>query len=110
MRRGAIITVIAPGDYGKPRPAVVIQADTLTEAGAGSIVLCLLSTHLVDAPAFRITVEPTATNGLEETSQIMVDKIVTVPRARLGRQIGQLDDETLLRLNRTLAFVIGLGQ
>ncbi len=110
MRRGAIVTVIAPGDYGKPRPAVVIQADALTEAGAGSIVVSLLSTHLVDAPAFRITVEPSPTNGLEQPSQIMADKLLTVPRARLGRVIGRLDDETLLRLNRTLAFVVGLGQ
>ncbi len=110
MRRGDIVTVVAPGDFGKPRPAVVVQADALTEAGAGSIVLCLMSSHLVEAPAFRLTVEPDGGNGLQQPSQVMVDKILTVSRARVGAVIGRLDDETLLRLNRTLAFVVGLGQ
>jgi mRNA interferase MazF len=64
----------------------------------------------VDAPAFRITVEPDAGNGLRERSQIMVDKILAVPRTRIGSVIGRLDDETLLRLNRTLAFVLGLAE
>lgn len=110
MRRGAIVTVIAPGDYGKPRPAVVVQADALTAAGLSSILLCLISSHLEDAPAFRITVEPQPGNGLTHRSQIMVDKLLTVPRNRLGSVIGKLDDETMVRLNRTLALVIGLGQ
>jgi mRNA interferase MazF len=110
MRRGDVVTVVAPGDFGKPRSAVIVQTDALTAAGAPSMVLCLISSHLVDAPAFRISVEPSAGNGLQQTSQIMVDKLVTVPRARVGKVIGHLDDETMLRLNRTLAFVIGLGQ
>lgn len=110
MRRGDIVTVAAPGDYGKPRPAVVVQADALTTAGARSVVLCLISSEVVDAPAFRITVKAAKGNGLERVSQIMVDKILTVPVLRVGKVIGQLDDETMLRLNRTLAFVIGLGQ
>ncbi len=110
MRRGDIVTVAAPGDYGKPRPAVVIQADVLIAAGVQSVVVCLISGHLVEAPAFRIALEITKGNGLEQASQIMVDKILTVPVQRIGKVIGQLDDETLLRLNRTLAFVVGLGQ
>jgi mRNA interferase MazF len=110
MRRGDIVTVAAPGDFGKPRPAVVVQADVLTEAGAGSMILCLMSSQLVEAPAFRLTIEPDFGNNLQQPSQIMVDKILTVPRTRVGGVIGRLDDETLLRLNRTLAFVVGLGQ
>ncbi len=110
MRRGDVVTVVAPGDFGKPRPAIVVQTDMLTAAAATSVVLCLISSHLVEAPAFRISVEPNADNGLQQTSQIMVDKLLTVPRARIGKVIGHLDDETMLRLNRTLAFVIGLGQ
>lgn len=110
MKRGDIVSVIAPGDYGKPRPAVVIQADALTAGGLASLVLCLMTTHLADAPAFRIPVEPCEKNGLRCSSQIMVDKILTVPRERVGSAIGHLDDETLLRLNRTLAFVVGLAQ
>lgn len=110
MRRGDIVTVSAPGDFGKPRPAVVVQADALTKAGLGSVVLCLISSHWVEAPTFRIGVEPSKANGLVQRSQIMADKLLTVPSARVGEVIGSLDDETLFRLNRTLAFVIGLGQ
>lgn len=110
MQRGDIVTVAAPGDYGKPRPAVIVQADILTEADFPSVVICLISSHPVTAAAIRIPVEATPETGLRQRSQIMVDKIVTVPRARVGLVIGRLDDETLLRLNRTLAFVVGLGQ
>lgn len=110
MRRGDIVTVAAPGDYGKPRPAVIVQADALTGGDLSSVVLCLISSQPVDAPAFRITIEPDAGNGLRERSQIMVDKILAVPRTRIGSVVGRLDDETLLRLNRTLAFVVGLAE
>ena len=110
MRRGDIVTVIAPGDYGKPRPAVVVQSDTLTGGNLGSVVLCLISSHAEDVPAFRILLEPGLGKGLLQRSQIMVDKILTVPRARVGSAVGRLDDETLLRLNRTLAFVVGLAE
>lgn len=110
MQRGDIVTVAAPGDYGKPRPAVVIQGDALIAAGVRSVVLCLISSQVFDTPAFRIPVEATKGNGLVQASQIMVEKIITVPVARVGKVIGQFDDETLLRLNRTLAFVVGLGQ
>jgi mRNA interferase MazF len=87
-----------------------VQADTLTGGDLSSVVLCLISSQPVNAPAFRITVEPDAGNGLRERSQIMVDKILAVPRTRIGSVIGRLDDETLLRLNRTLAFVLGLAE
>ena len=110
MRRGDMVTVAAPGDSGKPRPTVVVQADALTKGYLSSVVLCLVSSAPVSAPAFRITLEPDAENGLRERSQIMVDKILTVPRSRVGATIGRLDDETLLRLNRTLAFVVGLAE
>lgn len=110
MKRGDIVTVIAPGDYGKPRPAVVIQADALSEANLGSVVLCLVTSHLVDAPALRVPLDASPATGLTQTSQIMTDKIVAVARSRIGKAIGRIDDETILRLNRTLAFVIGLGQ
>ena len=110
MRRGDIVTVAAPGDYGEPRPAVGVQTDVLTAGDLSSIVLCLISSHPADAPAFRIPLEPDPGNGLLQDSQIMVDKILTVPRSRVGPVIGRLDDETLLRLNRTLAFVVGLGE
>jgi mRNA interferase MazF len=108
MNRGDIVTVVASRDYGKPRPAVVVQADVL--APLSSVVICLITSHQTDAGAIRIPLEPGPGTGLRQSSQIMVDKIVMVPRARLGAVIGRLDDETMLRLNRTLAFVMGLGQ
>ncbi len=109
MRRGDIVVVAAPGDYGKPRPAVVVQADALTESGIGSVILCLLSSTLVEAPLIRLTVEPTPENGLRQSSQIMVDKLLAVSHERITEVIGPIDDEQLLRLNRTLAFVVGIG-
>lgn len=108
MRRGDVVAVVAAGDFGKSRPAVIVQTDAL--ARAGSVIVCLFTSHLVDAPTIRIQVAPDQSNGLEQPSQIMADKVVTVARSRIGKVIGRLDDETLLRLNRTLAFVIGLGQ
>lgn len=109
MRRGDIVLVTAPGDYGKRRPAVVIQSDLLNETHA-SVVVCLVTSTLIDAPLFRLSVEASAGNGLRQASQIMVDKIATLRRERLSEPIGSLDDETLLRLGRSLALVIGLGQ
>lgn len=108
MKRGDIVIVVAPGDFGKPRPAVVVQSDLFNETHS-SIVVCLLTTDVVDAPLFRVTVEPTRENGLRERSQIMVDKIVALRRDRIDRRAGALDAGTLLRVNRFLAFWLGLG-
>ena len=108
MKRGDIVIVVAPGDFGKPRPAVVVQSDLFNDTHS-SIVVCLLTTDVVDAPLFRVTVEPTRENGLRERSQIMVDKIVALRRDRIDRRAGALDAGTLLRVNRFLAFWLGLG-
>lgn len=108
MKRGDIVLVTAPGDYGKRRPAVVIQSDLFNDTHA-SIVVCLISSALVDAPLFRLTIAPSADNGLKEPSQIMVDKMVALWRERLSEPLGRLDDEMMLRLGRSLALFIGLG-
>lgn len=107
MKRGDIVIVCMSGDYGKIRPAVVIQHDqaNLTHA---SVVVCPFSSHVVDAPLFRITVEPTPQNGLETRSQIMVDKISAVKRDRIRDVVGRLDDATMVQINRTLALWLGL--
>lgn len=107
MRRGDIVAVAAPGDYGKPRPALVIQSDLFDVHP--SVTLCLITSTLRDAPIFRITVDPSAANGLQRVSQIQVDKALTVARERIGGVIGRLDDATLLKVNRSLAVFIGIA-
>ncbi len=108
MRRGDVIVVAAPGDFGKPRPAVIVQSDLFNPTHA-SIAVCLLTSDIADAPLFRLTVEPSPENGLRSRSDIMVDKIVALRRDRLGEPIGHLDRETMLRLDRSLALFLGLG-
>jgi len=103
-----MVTVAAAGDYGKPRPAVIIQTDAFPETHA-SVVVCQMTSELVDAPDFRVTIEPSETNGLRARSQVMADKPVTIRRERVGQTIGCLGAEDVRRLNIALAFVIGLA-
>jgi mRNA interferase MazF len=108
MRRGDVVTVSARGDYGKPRPAVIVQTDAFPDNHA-SVVICQMTSELFDAPDFRVTIDPTAANGLRVRSQVMADKPVTVRRERVGHAIGRLGGEDIGRLNVALAFVMGLA-
>ena len=108
MRRGDVVTVAAAGDYGKPRPAVIVQTDAFPESHA-SVVVCQLTSDLVNAPDFRVNIDPTPENGLRLTSQVMADKPVTIGRERIGRKIGSLDSRDMARLGVALAFVLGLA-
>ena len=108
MRRGDLVTVAAAGDYGKPRPAVIVQTDAFPESNA-SVVVCQLTSDLVDAPDFRVTIEPKPENGLRLKSQVMADKPVTMRRERIGQKIGQLDSPDMVRLGLALSFVLGLS-
>jgi mRNA interferase MazF len=108
VKRGDVVTVVAAGDYGKPRPAVIVQTDALPAAHA-SVIVCQMTSDIADAVDFRITVEPTQGNGLRSRSQVMADKPVTIRRARVGNRIGTLDVKDLARLNVALAFVMGLA-
>jgi mRNA interferase MazF len=108
MRRGDVVTVAVPGDYGKPRPAVIVQTDALPD-GHPSVVICQMTSRLVDVTDFRVTIDPTAENGLRTPSQLMADKPVTVRRERIGQRIGQLGGDDIARLNAALAFVMGLA-
>jgi mRNA interferase MazF len=107
LRRGDLVIVAAPGDYGKPRPAVVVQSNAIPESHA-SIVICPMTSELAEAD-FRITVEPGPEIGLRVRSQIMADKSVTIRRERIGRQIGRLGAAEVSRLNVALALVMGLA-
>ncbi|MGD9878752.1 MAG: type II toxin-antitoxin system PemK/MazF family toxin [Reyranella sp.] len=102
LNRGDVVTVALPGNFGKPRPAVIVQSDTFNASHPTISVLPITST-ILPAPLVRITVEPTAANGLRNVSQIMTDKVVSVRRERLGARIGILDRETMARIGRSLA-------
>ncbi|MFE0756951.1 type II toxin-antitoxin system PemK/MazF family toxin [Inquilinus sp. NPDC058860] len=108
MRRGDVVTVAASSDYGKPRPAVIVQSDAFPPEHA-SVIVCQMTSDIADAPDFRITIEPGSENGLRVRSQIMADKPVTVRRERIGRKIGQLSPADIARLNVAIAFVMGLA-
>lgn len=106
MRRGDLVTVAVSGDVGKPRPALVIQSDLFDETG--TVTVLLVTSTLVEAPLIRLTVEASPQNGLQKTSQIMIDKAMSKKRDRLGPVIGHLEDETLLAVTRSLAVFLGL--
>lgn len=108
MRRGDVVIVAAAGDYGKPRPAVIVQTDAFPDNHA-SVIVCQMTSDLVDASDFRVTIEPRADNGLREMSQIMADKPVTVRRERIGQVVGRLTQAELITLDAALAFVMGLA-
>jgi mRNA interferase MazF len=107
VKRGDLVVVSAPGHYGKPRPAVVIQSDRLK--ATDSVLVALLTTALADAPLYRLQIEPSDANGLKAPSQVMVDKILAMPREKCGPVIGRIDQSTLITLNAMLAVVIGLA-
>ena len=102
MKRGDVVLVPAPGDFGKPRPAVVVQCDQLN-ATHSSVLVCLMTSHLLDAPFYRLTADATEETGLRLPSQIMADRILALRRERIGRTIGHLGPATLQRLNRSLS-------
>ncbi len=104
-QRGDLVTVSLPGDYGKPRPALVVQSDLLTELEG--VVLCPVTSDLRNA-AFRVTVEPSPANGLRTLSQVMVDKLSTLPRTKISEPFGRLDDERMKAVDRALLLVVGV--
>lgn len=106
MRRGDLVTVALAGDFGKPRPALVIQSDLFD---TDTLTVLLLSSTIVDTPLIRITVQPTPRNTLNSPSQIMIDKAMTLKREKIGRVFGSIEDETLVAVNRSLAVFFGLA-
>ncbi len=107
IRRGDIITVAASGDYGKPRPAIVIQSDWLDETD--SVLVCLITTTHRETPLYRLDVPNDPTTGLREASQIMIEKVMAVRRVKCGPPIGRIDAPTLATLGRMLALMIGVA-
>ena len=109
MRRGDIVTVAAPGDYGKPRPAVVVQGDAINEQRPQSTIVALMTSTLRDVPLLRLTVEPRPENGLRKISQVQIHRLVTVRTEKVSEPIGRLGDQEMVELNRLLAMAIGLA-
>lgn len=108
MNRGEVWTVAGGPDYaGKPRPAVIVQDDRFELTA--SVTVCAFTSDATEAPLFRLPVRPSATNGLRAESRLMIDKIMTVPRARVGMRVGRLSDMDLLRLNRAIVVFLGIG-
>jgi mRNA interferase MazF len=108
LRRGEVWTVAGGKDHaGKPRPVVILQDDRFDLTG--SITVCAFTTDPTDAPLFRLPIEPNDANGLHATSRLMVDKITTVPKAKIGMRLGRLADDDLVRLNRAIIVFLGIG-
>ncbi len=108
MKRGEIWTVSGGQEYaGKPRPAVIVQDDNFD--ATASVTICAFTTDATEAPIFRLLVEPTEENGLRAESRLMVDKLITVPKAKIGSRMGRLADSDLLRLNRAVVVFLGLA-
>jgi len=108
VARGEIWTAAGGTDYaGKPRPVVIVQDDRFD--ATSSITICAFTSDPTDAPLFRLVIEPSEANGLETTSRVMVDKLTTVSKAKLGRRIGRLADDDMVRLNRALMIFLGLA-
>ena len=108
MRRGEIWTVSGGKDYaGKPRPVVIVQDDRFD--AINSVTVCAFTTDPTDAPIIRLPIEPSRSNGLRAPSRLMVDKITTVPKSKVGTRIGRLRDADLLRLNQAMIVFLGLA-
>lgn len=108
MRRGELWTAAAGSGYaGKPRPVVIVQDDRFD--ATASVTVCAFTTDPTEAPLFRLRVEPDELNGLREPSSLMVDKLTTVPRSKLGTHVGRLSDEEMVRLGRAVLVFLGLA-
>lgn len=108
LKRGEIWTAAGGPDYaGKPRPVLIVQDDAF--AGTGSITICLFTSDPTDAPMLRLPIAPDPANGLAQPSRIMIDKLTTVPRERLGKRLGVLARDDLVRFNLALLVFLGLA-
>lgn len=108
MTRGEIYTAAARGAYtGKPRPVVILQDDRFD--ATTSITVCPFTTNPVESPLLRLWVDPSEENGLDQPSQLMIDKLTTVARTSLGERLGRLPDDELVALNRSLIVFLGLA-
>jgi len=107
MKRGDLVTVVIKGAYGKPRPALIIQSDLFSDIP--SITILPVTSKIRDVHIFRILLKPTDDNGLKKNSQVMVDKVQTVPREQIGQRIGKIDKSSMLLTERALTIFLGIA-
>jgi mRNA interferase MazF len=107
MNRGEFVTIAMQGDFGKPRPALVVQSDQFNEHS--TVTVLLVSSALVDAPLLRVTLQPDEANGLQKPSQVMIDKAMTVRRDKLGETFGVASDSAMVEIGRCLAVFLGIA-
>ncbi len=108
MKRGEIWTASAGSGYaGKPRPVVIVQDDRFD--ATASVTVCALTTDPTDAPLLRLLIEADEVTGIRESSRLMIDKITTIPRSKLGEHVGELADDDMIRLSRALVVFLGLA-
>ena len=108
LKRGHLISIAMQSDFGKPRPALIIQSDMFNESHA-TITVALITADLIDAPLFRVNIEPNKENRLNHKSQIQVDKMMTIKKDKVGSVIGKADDATMIKINRAMALWVGLA-
>ena len=109
ITRGDVVVSSSPGDFGKPRPALVVQSDLFNPTHS-SIVICPITSHLVDAPLFRLSISPSREHGRKTESQIMVDKITAVRREHIAKKIGRINEAEATSVERALAIWLEIGQ
>jgi mRNA interferase MazF len=108
VKRGEIWTAATgSGDIGKPRPVVIVQDDRFD--ATASVTVCAFTTDPTDAPLLRLLIEADEVTGIRESSRLMVDKVTTIPRSKLGERVGQLSDDDVIRLSRALVVFLGLA-
>jgi len=108
MKRGNVVTVVMQGDFGKPRPALILQSDVFSNIHA-TVTIALISSQMIEAPIFRLDVQPDEANGLTRPSQVQIDKIMSIRSEKIGAVIGELNDVMMVRVNRALALWLGLA-
>jgi len=109
MKRGDIVVAIASGDYGKPRPALVVQSDLFNPTHA-SVVVCPITSHLGDMPLFRLPISPTPENGIKKESQLMIDKMMVIKREKIGKRVGRLPPADMQAVDEALRLWLSLDR
>lgn len=105
--RGDLVTIAMQGDFGKPRPALVVQANQFNEHS--SVTVLPVTSTLFAAPLLRVTIQPSAENGLQKPSQVMVDKALTIKRDKVGPAFGHIDANSMIEVERCLAVFLGIA-